>query len=230
MEVGSVSALDRYSRVGLWLLPVYGLANFVGTITSQPDYNKNFPAYARYVRTDEFRASHLAASVLGTGVGLLGFTALFVYLAVRSRRPGVALAGFVLSLLSNMFLVAVFGVATFAQPAIGQAYLAGHHDVVALNSSVYDNHVNVTAAIGILSFFAGVILFAIAIAASESLPRWAGGLFAAAVPIFAIGSIMGNLLAQIGALMQIAAAIWIAHSASRYADVPDREPQLTSTS
>jgi hypothetical protein len=224
-----MSALDRYARVGVWVLPVYGLANFVGTITSQPDYKKNFPAYARYIQTTEFRASHLGASVLGTGIGLLGFTALFVYLATRSRRPGVALAGFVMVLLSNMFLVAIFGVATFAQPAIGQAYQAGHQDVVALNSSVYDNHVNVTAAVGILSFFAGVILFAVAIARTASLPRWAGILFALAIPVFAIGSIMGNLLAQIGALMQIGAAIWIARSASQATQALDREPELTST-
>jgi hypothetical protein len=223
-----VSPLDRYARVGLWALPVYGLANLIGTLTSQPDYKKNFPAYARYVHTTEFRVSHLGASVLGTGIGLLGFTALFVYLATRSRRPGVALGGFVLVLLSNMFVVAVFGVATFAQPAIGQAYLAGHQDVVALNSSVYDNHVNVTAAIGILAFFAGVILFAVAITRTASLPRWAGILFAVAVPVFAIGSIMGNLLAQIGSLIEIGAAIWIARSASEASQALDR-PELSST-
>ncbi len=41
------------------------------------------PAYARYIHTPSFLASHLGASLLGTGIGLLGFTALFVYPAAR---------------------------------------------------------------------------------------------------------------------------------------------------
>ena len=109
---GSYQALERYARAGLWALPVYGLANFVGTLSSQPDYKKagEFPAYARYITTSKFLASHLVASMLGTGIGLLGFTALFVYLASRSRA-GVALAAFVTTILGNMGLVALFGVA-----------------------------------------------------------------------------------------------------------------------
>jgi hypothetical protein len=66
-------------------------------------------------------------------------------------------------------------------------------------------------------FFAGAILFAIAIWGSESLPRATGILFAAAVPIFAIGSLLGNVLAPIGALLEMGSAIWIALSASKAA-------------
>ena len=125
--------LHRYARAGLWALPVYGLVNFVGTVTHQPDYRTDFPAYARYVSTAEFLASHLGASMLGTGIGLLGFAALFVYLG-SGRRAGVAVAAFVTTVLGNIPLVALFGVAAFAQPAIGKAFLAGHHDIVAVNS------------------------------------------------------------------------------------------------
>jgi hypothetical protein len=69
--------LNRYVRAGLWALPTYGVANLVGTLSSQPDYHKPgmFPAYARYIHTPSFLASHLTASMLGTGIGLLGFTA-----------------------------------------------------------------------------------------------------------------------------------------------------------
>jgi hypothetical protein len=93
-QLWSESALDGFARIGLWLLPVYGLANLIGTLSSQPDYNKDFPGYARYIRTHEFLASHLLASMLGTAIGLLGFTALCVYLT-RSRKPGVAVAALV---------------------------------------------------------------------------------------------------------------------------------------
>jgi hypothetical protein len=60
-EVISVSqtTLNSYARVGLWALPIYGLANLVGTLSSQPDYHKAalFPAYARYIHTPSFLAA-----------------------------------------------------------------------------------------------------------------------------------------------------------------------------
>jgi hypothetical protein len=213
----SQSTLNKYARVGLWALPIYGLANLVGTLSSQPDYHKvaNFPAYARYIDTSGFLASHLVASMLGTGIGLLGFTSLLVYLATTGRSPRVPVAAYVTTLLGIIAMVAMFGVAAFAQPAIGKAFLAGHHDVIALNSSVYGTAANLTAAVGTVLFFAGAILFAVAIARSRTLPRNAGILFAVSFPIFAIGSITGTALDTIGALGEIASAIWIARSASR---------------
>jgi hypothetical protein len=210
----SQRTLNTYARAGLWALPIYGLANLVGTLSSQPDYHKNFPAYASYIHTKSFLASHLVASILGTGIGLLGFTALLVYLA-SGRSPGIPVAGYVTTILGNMGMVAMFGVAAFAQPAIGNAFLAGHHDVIALNSSVYGTAANLTASVGMALFFAGAILFAIAISRSRSLPRSAGIVFAVSVPIFAIGSITGTALATIGALGEVVSAIWIARSASR---------------
>jgi hypothetical protein len=208
-QVSPASALDRFARIGLWLLPVYGLANLVGTLSSQPDYKKDFPGYARYIRTSQFLASHLVASMLGTAVGLLGFTALFVYLT-RGRRAGVALSAFVATVVGNVYMVAVFGVAAFAQPAIGKAFLAGHRDVVSLNSSVYGTALNTTVGVGLGLFFLGTVLFAIAISASRSLPKAGGVLLAVWLPVFAIGSIMGNALAQIGAVLLIGAGTWIA--------------------
>jgi hypothetical protein len=210
-QLRSDSALDRFTRIGLWALPVYGLANLVGTLSSQPDYNKNFPAYARYVRTPQFLASHLAASILGTAIGLLGFTALTVYLVSRGRRTGVAVSALAMTVAGNMGLVALFGVAAFAQPAIGKAFLAGHHDVVSLNSSVYGTALDATSGVGLGLFFAGLILFAVAISASR-LPRTAGILLAVWLPVFALGSIMGNALAQIGSVLLMGTAIWIAWS------------------
>jgi hypothetical protein len=210
------TTLDKYVRAGLWALPVYGLANFVGTLSSQPDYKTDFPAYARYVHTPQFLISHLVASIGGTGIGLIGFTALFVYLA--SQRPsGVSVAAFVTTLVGNMYLVAMFGVAALAQSAIGKAFLAGQHDVIAVNSSIYGTAANVTAGIGLALFFTGAVLFAVSISRSHSLPRVAGILLAVSVPIFAIGSITGTVAASIAALIQIGSAIWIARSASRSA-------------
>ncbi len=161
-----------------------------------------------------------------------GFTALLVYLA-SGRSPGIPVTAYVTTILGNIALVALFGVAAFAQPAIGKAFLAGHHDVIGVNSSVYGTTLTVTSVVGLVLFVAGALLFAIAISRSRSLPRNAGILFAASVPIFAIGSITGNALAPIGALGEVGSAIWIARSASRTHSDPqsqaatnDQEPPV----
>jgi hypothetical protein len=208
-RVRSDSALDRFGRIGVWLLPVYGVANLIGTLSSQPDYKKDFPGYARYIRTSQFLASHLLASMLGTAIGLLGFIALFVYLS-RGRRAGFAALGLVATVVGNIYVVALFGVAAFAQRAIGKAYLAGHHDVVSLNSSVYGTAANTTVGVGLGLFLIGTVLFAIAISASQSLPTATGVLLVLWLPVFAIGSIMGNALAQIGSILLIGVGAWIA--------------------
>lgn len=225
--VAQEQRLDRYARVGLWALPIYGLANLIGTLSSQPDYKKDFPGYARYISTSPFLASHLFLSILGTGIGILGFTSLFVYLMRASTRPGMALSGFVMTVLGNVGIVSVFGVAAFAQRAIGKTYLAGHRDVVGLNSLVYGTPLTATSFVALGLFWVGVILFAIAISATESLPRRGGVVLAVAVPMFSIGSLLGNPLAQIGALLEIGSAIWIARSALTAARSNDAAPALS---
>jgi hypothetical protein len=52
-----------------------------------------------------------------------------------TRRPGQALAGFMTSVLGGAGLLAGFGVAAFAQRAIGRAQLRG----VAATRSIYDD-------------------------------------------------------------------------------------------
>src|SRR6516225_3866829 len=74
------STLEHYARRGLWALPVWALLLFLGTLTHQPSYQTDFPAYARYVTTTEFLISHLVASILGAAIGILGFIALFIVL------------------------------------------------------------------------------------------------------------------------------------------------------
>jgi hypothetical protein len=215
-EVNSMSqrTFGNIVRVGLWALPVYGVTNLVSTLASQPNYRKHFLAYANYIHTPSFLASHLVLSILGAGIGLIGFTALFVYLST-GRDPVVPVTGYVATIFGSMAAVSVIGVAAFAQPAIGKALLAGHHDVVSLNSSVYSTPLNLTASIGIALLFVGTVLFARAMAKSGSLPKKAGILLAVSIPIFVIGSLMGNALDTVGALGQIASTIWIARSSGR---------------
>src|ERR1700694_2459832 len=74
--------LDRTTRWGLWALPVWTVLLFLGTLTHQPDTQTDFAGFARYVTTTQFLISHIVASIIGAGIGVLGFLALFTFLAL----------------------------------------------------------------------------------------------------------------------------------------------------
>jgi hypothetical protein len=86
--------LQKWGGLALWALPVYGALLAVSTITHQPDYQTDFPAYARYVTTSQFLLSHLVASIGGAGFGLVGAAGLFI--VTDRMAPRLARWGFVM--------------------------------------------------------------------------------------------------------------------------------------
>ena len=205
------SKLEHYARWGLWALPVWTLLLFLGTLTHQPSYQTDFPAYARYVTTNEFLISHLVASILGAGIGILGFTALFIVLC-KGRTAPLALWALVTGVIGTTITTAVFGVAAFAQPAIGRAYLSGHMPAaVAINNDVYGTALNATALPGLLLLTVGMVLFGVAVIRSGSLPKLAGiGLVVGIVVFGPLGFFLADIVQSIGAALLVVSAVWIA--------------------
>jgi hypothetical protein len=178
--------LGTWARTAVWALPVWGVLLAVGTLTQQPDYRTEFADYAEYVTTPTFLASHLVASIAGAAVGLIGMVALFVL--TEDTSPGRATSGFVLSAFGQVGLVSIFGVAAFAQPAIGRAFLDGQHSVAEpINADVYGGPLSATAGLSLLLFLVGGILLGSAARRVPAWPRWAGRAFAASITVFAIG-------------------------------------------
>jgi hypothetical protein len=203
--------LDLYARWGVWALPVWALLLFIGTLTHQPAYQTDFPAYARYVTTTEFLVSHLVASIVGAAVGILGFIFLFILLGTGRAAP-LALWALVTGVIGNTIDSAVFGVAAFAQPAIGRAYLSGHMaEAVAINKDVYGTALNATAGPGLLLLTIGLVLFGVAVARSGFLPQWAGIGLAIGIVVFGpIGFFAADWVQSVGAALLVASAAWIA--------------------
>ena len=123
-DASSQRTSTRSARAGLWLLPIYGVLLALSTLTQQPDYETDFRGYAEYITTDRFLLSHLGASIAGAALGLLGVVAALLFL-VRGPAVTAAIAGTALTIVGNVGNIALFGVAAFAQPAIGHAHLDG---------------------------------------------------------------------------------------------------------
>jgi hypothetical protein len=172
-ETVDAATAIRFARAGLWLIPIYGVLLALSTLTHQPDYETDFQGYAEYITTDRFLASHLGASIAGAALGLLGVVAALAFL-VRGPAVTAAILGTAFTIIGNVLVTALFGVAAFAQPAIGRAFLEGASGVPELNDDVYGTPLFATAAIGLVFFVAGGILLGVAIARIGRPLRWVG--------------------------------------------------------
>ena len=206
--------VQSWGRKALWAIPVYGVLLAVSTITHQPDYEVDFPAYARYVTTQQFLLSHLVASIAGAGFGLVGASGLAIL--ADQFAPRLARWGFVLWTFAQVGLVSVFGVAAFFQPAIGRAFLGGGGDiVVAVNDDVYGGPLFVTVGLSLLLFMIGAILLGIAGSRMTITPRWPGLVFAASSVIFVLSFILFDVVQPLGGLGIAVAGVGFAAAARR---------------
>jgi hypothetical protein len=212
--------LARAARLGLWALPVWAALLFAGTLTHQPSPTTHLADWSRYVTTPQFLVSHLVASILGAAIGTLGLVALGAVLASRGR-PRAGLWAMVTGVFANILFAAVFGIAAFAQPAIGRDYLAGHAAQARLlvGTVVNGGWLNVTGVTaGVLLTASGVVA-GVAVARSGSLPRTAGIGFAISVVLFVIGSAADDFVQSIATALMIASTVWIA-AAARHRGAP----------
>jgi hypothetical protein len=200
---------DNSTRLGVLAIPVYGLLVLLSTLSHQPDYRTDFHAYAEYVTTSSFLVSHLVGSIVGTTIGLVGVLALGVVLAATAERR-LALRGLVLSVAGMAFIMTLFGAATFAQPAIGRAYLAGQQAAVAINSDFYSAPAVAVGLTGGLLYSAGAVLLGVALWRAGTLPRWTGPLYAVAVPLISIVGLVVGVAQPVGAVLLIVSGAWIA--------------------
>ena len=201
-------------RAGVWALPLYGLLTLWTTFTHQPDPNADFEAYARYVSTTNYLVGHLVGSILGAILAIFGTVALSAYL-VGGRAGRLALFALLSSVAGNALILTIFGMSTFATPAVGRAYLAGQQGVVEVNQDILGVPLVVTALLGGLLYSVGTILFGIAIWRSNTLPGWAGILYAPAGLLISIVGLVIGQAQPLGAALLIAGSGWIAWSVFR---------------
>ena len=200
---------------GVWLLPVFGALTLWATFTHQPDPTTELSSWARFVSTDEFLAKHLVGSILGLALNTLAVAALVGVVLATGPRVRSALWGFTLTVLGSAGLIAGFGVAAFAQPAIGNLEtqgVAGAHDVY---DDVYGIPAFVTLIGGALLFSVASVLLARAATAIDGVPRWARRAYGASGPLIGFLGVAFGPLQTVGSLAAIAGGIGIAFAVRR---------------
>lgn len=209
-----MTSVRSFARIALWALPVWAAMLFLSTFTHQPDPQKDFASFAAYVTTTSFLLSHLINSITGAAIGSVGFVALALWLQ-DTHVVKRAITGMVAMIISNTLVSSIFGVAAFAQTAMGRLFMAGQQNALDYYNEVYNGTLFGTALIALLLFMFGGIVAGNAISASGIFPRWTGWVMA----ISMVGFVLSTFLLDIGqsifsALLFLAVAS-IAWSAGR---------------
>jgi uncharacterized membrane protein len=125
----------------------------------------------------------------------------------------------------NTMTSSIFGVAAFAQPAMGREFLAGQQNALDFYNQVYAAPLFGMAIVSLLLFIIGGIFAGIAITASGRFPRWVGWVYA----ICPFGFAISNFSVPVGqtpfsALLFVATAVmaWTASRAAQPVQVPAR--------
>jgi hypothetical protein len=199
----------RLASLGVWLLPVYAALLALSTLTHEPDHTEDFEAWSRYVTTDVFVVSHVGASILGTGLGLVGSVCALV-LMLRGPAAGMALVATALTIIGNVLFTSVFAAAAYAQPAIGRAFLGGTPGAEDLYDDVYGAPLLTAFALGAVTFIAGALLVGRALARTAPSLRWAGWTYGASLVLFLVAGFTVSFLQPVAAVVACVAVVVVA--------------------
>ena len=182
------SKVQTFARRALWALPVWAAMLFLGTLEHQPDPLTDFAGFAEFITTSRFLWSHLINSILGAAIGSIGVIGLMLYLQ-DTRVVGKAITAMVCMVMSNSINTSIFGVAAFAQPAMGRLYLTGQQNASEFYQQTYSAPLFVTALAAIILFIAGGVYTGIAVTRSGRFPRWTGWVIALSVVGFVLSGL-----------------------------------------
>jgi len=201
----------RYARIGLWALPIYAVTLFAGTITHQPPPQTQLADRSPYVTTDEFLVSHIAFSIFGSVFGASGAVCLGIVLIERGSVK-LGLSGLLTGLSANVIGTSIFGIAAFAQPAIGRLYQSGQTQTARdmYFDAAQGTPMVIVAIVFLLLIVASFVLFGVAFARLALMPRWAGVGYATSGVLFAvIGFALDNWIQSVATVLMTASAAWM---------------------
>src|SRR5690606_37933445 len=157
----------------------------------------------------------LLGSILGLALNTIGVASLAAPVLATGRRTRPVAWGFVLTILGSARLLAAFGAAAFAQPALANLEIrdfAGAHDV-------YDDVCWIAAFVtligGAVLFSAASILLARAAAAIDGVPGWARAAYGASGPLIGFLGVAFGPFQTVGSLAAVAGGLGIATAVHR---------------
>jgi hypothetical protein len=198
----------------LWLIPLHGLLLVWGTWERQPTPSTEFAEWSRFVTTDNFLWSHVIASIGGQTAAIVAAAALAALLLLRGAPTGRTVTGLVMHLVGSGLLLAGFGTAAFAQPAIGELHASDPGLAEIVYGAVYSPLAIALLLLGAALFGLSTLWTGSALTSLPEVPNLAGRLYAAAGPTFAVVGFFIGPVQTLGALLFVVSGVLVARALS----------------
>src|SRR5215212_1011588 len=204
-------------RVSLLTLPLAGLLIVWATIAGStffdfPDAQVDPGEAAQAYHSLGYFLSQFVGYIVGLTLLTLGVFALTIYLSdIRGERW--ALGAMVLSILGIGLFLSIYGLRTYAVPALGGAYLDGQQYAIESANIIFRDPAASIFYVAFSLYSAGFILFGFAIWGSGTLPKWSGVLLAVHAPL--LSGPLPELFSVLGALLLLAGGGWVAFAVLR---------------
>jgi hypothetical protein len=204
-------------RLGLLTLPLAGLLLTWGAIATSALFDFSEAVVgpeeaARAYTSVGYFLSQFVGYVLGLTLLTVGVFALTVYLS-EIRRERWTLLAMILSILGIGLLLSHYGLSTYAVPVLGEAYLDGVRNAVALANTIFDDPTQSAFYAAFLLYSAGFILFGFGVWGSGALPKWGGAMLALHAPL--LTAPIPDLFSVVGALLLVIGGGWITYAVLR---------------
>ncbi len=122
------------------------------------------------------------------------------------------------TVVSNTLVSSVFGLAAFAQTAMGRMFLEGQQNALDFYNQVYNGTLFGTALVALLLFMIGGVFIGNAIAGCGFFPRWTGWVYAISIVGFVLSTFLLDIGQSISSVLLFIATVvvaWNAGSAAR---------------
>jgi hypothetical protein len=196
-------------RVGAGAILAAGFLLAVSTLLRGPfvDPTSDGAAFVAWVTGPRYLPA-VSVFLIAVFSQMVGVIALYRFL-VRGKAPRLAFAGTLLTLATDGLVLVMIGVFFFAFPAVGRLYNEGHHEALAVVTSLGAPFL-VLLALQALTFSVGTVMTSIAIARSGFLPRWCAPAYAVAGVILAFAPPVPYEVEIPGAVLYAITYAWIA--------------------
>ena len=118
-------------------------------------------------------------------------------------------------ILSNTMVSTIFGVAAFAQTAMGRLFMAGQQNGADFYNEIYNGTLFGICSIALLLFMTGGVLLGNTITASGFFPRWTGWVIAISMVGFVLSTFLLDIGQSIFSALLFLATITIAWTAGK---------------
>jgi hypothetical protein len=209
--------MQSWIRLGIFTLPCSGIIGTISVLLPGVFINPSIDPEG-FARASSSIGAGNMLGIVALVLWLVGIQALYSFLAEMSVGRW-ALAALISSFAGIGLFLPLAGILAFAAPVAGRIYLNGDKNAIGFITdpiSISNPSALLFGGMSVLLFIAGSLIFGLVIWRSQTLPKWAGIVYAVAGTLSFLSAPLYNFtVALLGSLLLLISGGWISASITR---------------